>query len=206
MSGQTVTSVTALVVAVLSAGAAVYNTRAGVRLQRDEGTRRHAAESASLRLTAYTAFFTASTRLYGACWELGQALRPSTREPEHCAARYAIYEDCWNRYVETKVPALFSAAGAGDQAIEKAISDLLESTTNLSNVVSARYHQLKRADWPPERSGLDGLDDATRECHKSLEALDQELVHAARTGTRSPRRALNRPNDPPAPGNLGRSG
>jgi hypothetical protein len=206
MSGQTVTSVTALVVAVLSAGAAVYNTRAGVRLQRDEGARRDAAETASQRLAAYTAFLTASTRLYGACWELGQALRPSTREPEHCTARYAIYEDCWNRYVETKVPALFSAAGADDQAIEKTITDLLEGTTNLSNLVSARYHQLKRADWPPERSGLDGLDDAARECRKKLEALDRELVHAARTGTPSPRRALNRSNDPPAPGTSGRPG
>jgi hypothetical protein len=206
MSGQMVTSVTALVVAVLSAGAAVYNTRAGVRLQRDEGARRDAAETASQRLAAYTAFLSASTRLYGACWELGQALRPSTREPEHCTARYTIYEDCWNRYVETKVPALFSAAGAGDRAIEKAISDVLGGTTSLSSVVSARYHQLKRADWPTERSGLDGLDEATRECHKMLEALDRELVHAARTGTPSPRRALNQPNDPPASGTPGRSG
>ena len=164
----------------MSAGAAVYSTRAGLRLQRDEAVRRDAAETASERLSAYISFLTATTHLYGACWELGQALRPSSREPEHCTARYAIYEDRWDAYVGTKISAIFSAAAARDAEIETAISSALAKTTELCNIVSARYHDLKRGDWPPVGSGLPGLDDAADNCHKALEALDMELVRAAR--------------------------
>jgi len=179
MSGEMITALTALVVAVLSAGTALHGTRSGARLQRELSERQEAVDTAAEQLAAYTAYCTAATRFVGACRELAQELTPSTREPERCDSRYSAYEECWNRLADTQATARVRAARAGDRVIAQDLAQVVTRTTDLGDLVSTWYHDLRKRDWQPGGRRANGLDEAHGACLDAVRALEEEMIRLA---------------------------
>lgn len=179
MSAEMITALTALAVALLSAGTAVYSTRTAARLQRELSARQEATDAASERLAAYTAYCTAVRLHILACWELAQTLTPTNRDPGRCDARYAAYEECWNRVAEAQALARVSAASAGDEPIAENLSVVIRCAALLGDMVAAWYHELRKQDWQSGGRRTNRLDAAYNASLHAVDTLEDEMVRVA---------------------------
>ena len=184
MSAEMITAVTALVVAILSAGTAVYGTRANIRLQRELGERQDVTAKQSERSATYTAYCGAAALFIGACWELAQELTPSSRDAARCTEKYNTYEERWNILTAARSAARMQAARTQDEALVTTLDVLVERTGALGDLTSNWYHELRKRDWQTDSRRPNNLRQTHEACWDALTAFEDEAVR--NTGSSSP--------------------
>jgi hypothetical protein len=171
-----ITAVTALVVALLSAGTSLYGTRASIRLQRELHKRQTVTAAQSERSTAYTTYCSAAALFIGACWELAQELILSTRDGARCTEKYSIYEERWNNLAAARTPARTQAAHAKDAALALALDVLIQRVGALGDMTSMWYHELRKRDWQTDTRRPNNLQQTHSGCWDALAAFENEVA------------------------------